>query len=237
MDVRGWVYVISNPAMPDLVKVGFSLKDPALRAQELDGTGIPHPYKVEYEALVVNPRLVEQRAHVALAQVHERKEWFRCSVGVAVSALRDIAGEGILIEKQEADIMSVNDFIEYKFVDGELNDIWKDTIIEFYKSDDPEKESLITITLKAYISEKEEKLPIDEAILFDDHFVPWKRDKHYREHVRSWIIEFACKKIKARQLEIEKMGRVADLYASESAKLARILRYAEGLFFDAMASA
>ena len=42
--MKGWVYVISNQAMPDLVKVGFSTKDPTLRASELNHTGSPHPY-------------------------------------------------------------------------------------------------------------------------------------------------------------------------------------------------
>ena len=88
MDVRGWVYVISNPAMPGLVKVGFSLKDPSLRAVELDGTGIPHPFNVEYEALVNSPREVEQRAHSILKHLHERKEWFRCAPSIAAEAIR-----------------------------------------------------------------------------------------------------------------------------------------------------
>jgi hypothetical protein len=35
MAIRGWVYVIFNEAMPDLVKVGYSTKDPNLRAEEL----------------------------------------------------------------------------------------------------------------------------------------------------------------------------------------------------------
>jgi hypothetical protein len=37
--MKGWVYIISNKAMPDLVKVGFSTKDPQLRAQEFDNAG------------------------------------------------------------------------------------------------------------------------------------------------------------------------------------------------------
>lgn len=34
--MRGWVYVISNPTIPGLVKIGFSTKDPLLRAEELN---------------------------------------------------------------------------------------------------------------------------------------------------------------------------------------------------------
>jgi hypothetical protein len=44
--MKGYVYVISNAAMPNYIKVGFSTKDPASRAQEL-GTGSPFSYQVE----------------------------------------------------------------------------------------------------------------------------------------------------------------------------------------------
>jgi hypothetical protein len=90
---------MSNPAMPNLVKVGFSLKDPALRAQELEGTGTPHPFKVEYEALVNGPREVEQAVHTLLADRHERKEWFRCSPECAVDAIKNTIRERIIIEQ------------------------------------------------------------------------------------------------------------------------------------------
>lgn len=86
--MRGWVYVMSNRSMPGLVKVGFSSKDPDLRAKELDHTGTPHPYVVDYEALVQDPYQVEQRAHKSLVQFSEGKEWFRCSVDQAIYALK-----------------------------------------------------------------------------------------------------------------------------------------------------
>lgn len=91
MSIRGWVYVISNPAMPGLVKVGFSTKDPALRARELDSAGFPHPFEVEVDFLVDNPRDVEQKAHKHLSDYREGKEWFRCDVDVAVKAIRTCA--------------------------------------------------------------------------------------------------------------------------------------------------
>lgn len=53
--MKGWVYIITNEAMPNLLKVGFSTKDPELRANELHTTGVPYRYVVEYEALVNEP--------------------------------------------------------------------------------------------------------------------------------------------------------------------------------------
>lgn len=41
VSIRGWVYVIDNPAMPDILKIGYSTKDPSLRAKELASRGFP----------------------------------------------------------------------------------------------------------------------------------------------------------------------------------------------------
>lgn len=98
--MRGWVYVITNEAMADIVKVGFSTKDPSLRAAELSTTGVPHPYRVVYDVLVEEPRDVEQRSHRELSQFRERKEWFRCHALVAVCAIRASTGPaGALLER------------------------------------------------------------------------------------------------------------------------------------------
>lgn len=93
MLVRGWVYVMHNEAMPDLVKVGFTLKDPVLRAAELDHTGTPVAPKVVYEVFIDSPRDVEQGAHARLRSTHAGKEWFRCSPNEAISAIRDTISE------------------------------------------------------------------------------------------------------------------------------------------------
>ena len=95
--IRGWVYVITNAAMPNLVKVGFSLKDPNLRARKLNHTGAPHPYTVEYDVLVRDPRFVEQQAHARLSSKLEAKEWFRCTVAEAVEAVLEVAGSRVLL--------------------------------------------------------------------------------------------------------------------------------------------
>lgn len=89
MSIRGWVYVLTNKSMPGLVKVGHSTKDPHLRARELDGTGLPHPFSVAFDVLVLNPRDVEFGVHRALNSFHERKEFFRVTVGGAIAAIHN----------------------------------------------------------------------------------------------------------------------------------------------------
>jgi T5orf172 domain-containing protein/rubredoxin len=98
--VRGWVYVLSNPAMPGLVKVGFSMQDPLKRAEELDHTGTPHAYQVDYDVLVENPADAERRLHETLSEYREAKEWFRCSVEFAARAIEEVVGETMIIAER-----------------------------------------------------------------------------------------------------------------------------------------
>jgi hypothetical protein len=91
MKVRGWVYVISNPSMPGLLKVGYSRKDPLIRARELSSTGCPQPYRVEYDLLVVAPQKVEQETHQRLSSKRDGKEWFRCSLAEAITAINAVS--------------------------------------------------------------------------------------------------------------------------------------------------
>lgn len=89
--IRGWVYVLSNKAMPDIIKIGYSTKDPSLRADELAGTGLPHAFVVEYDALIIEPRDVEQQVHQQLREFHEGKEFFRIAVRQAIECIRQVA--------------------------------------------------------------------------------------------------------------------------------------------------
>ena len=93
--MRGWVYIIWNKSLKDILKIGFSTKDPVLRASDFNGTGLPYDYEVLYDALVNNPRDVEQRVHKKLSSFRENREWFRVDVTTAINTIRDIAGEVI----------------------------------------------------------------------------------------------------------------------------------------------
>ena len=104
--IRGFVYVVTNESMPGLVKVGYSAQDPMLRAAELNNTGSPFPYVVDYEALVNDPYEVEQQVHQSLADVRvvarssrgEGVEWFRCSSTEAAGAIKAVAGDTLHYE-------------------------------------------------------------------------------------------------------------------------------------------
>jgi hypothetical protein len=104
MAIRGWVYVLTNRAMPGLVKIGYSTKDPALRARELEGTGQPHPFVLVFDVVVFDPRDVEQEVHRLLAGCHEAKEFFRTSPAYAIDTIRSAImtlGKAPLLESFE----------------------------------------------------------------------------------------------------------------------------------------
>jgi hypothetical protein len=103
--MKGWVYIITNRAMPNLLKVGFSTKDPESRANELHTTGVPHRYVVECDVLVNEPRDLEQKAHVLSKAYHEDKEWFRCDITTAIIAIRQATNGSIIHESNKDDLI------------------------------------------------------------------------------------------------------------------------------------
>ena len=89
--MAGWVYILSNPAMPGLLKIGYTDRDPFARAKEIgQATGVPFDFVVEYQAYVSHPYELEQKTHQLLNnhRVNNNREFFRCSYEDAVEAIR-----------------------------------------------------------------------------------------------------------------------------------------------------
>lgn len=79
VDPIGWVYIMSHPDMPDLLKIGKSSKDPERgRLRELsDVTGVPRRFELEYAALVACDDLVESSLHHKFQNDRYGKEFFK----------------------------------------------------------------------------------------------------------------------------------------------------------------
>ena len=92
---KGFVYVLSNPSMPGLVKIGFTVKVPSERATELGTTGVPTPFDVEFYCLVEDPYMLEKKVHEALASMRQSsdREFFRASVSEAIRAITHLTME------------------------------------------------------------------------------------------------------------------------------------------------
>jgi hypothetical protein len=86
-EYRGFLYILSNVAMPGLVKVGISSGQPLERAKELSRhTGVPTPFVVEcFFPIYEDLRSVESKVHKGLDVFRENssREFFRLPVEIA----------------------------------------------------------------------------------------------------------------------------------------------------------
>ena len=92
IDKEGWVYILTNEAMPGLVKIGWTMQDPAIHAEELsDSTAVPIPYVVNYKALVLDPKQIEQEVYGKLdsKRLDDKREFFKCEPFEAIRSIRD----------------------------------------------------------------------------------------------------------------------------------------------------
>lgn len=99
------VYVLSNPAMPGLVKIGqTSAEDAAIRIGQLYTTGVPFPFKLEFAAKVSNPEEVERALHVAFAphRPNPKREFFQIEPDQAIAILKLLHTEEVTTELSQA---------------------------------------------------------------------------------------------------------------------------------------
>ena len=96
--MQGIVYVLSNPAMPGLVKIGMTeWEDYGDRLAELYATGVPYPFHCELAYLVDDPRDVEGTLHAefADARVNPDREFFEIEVEEVRETLTKMEGANI----------------------------------------------------------------------------------------------------------------------------------------------
>lgn len=85
------VYLLTNPAMPGLVKIGRTAQDTAqARLDQLYTTGVPVPFELVFACRVEDAVRVEQALHIAFApqRVNARREFFRIEPEQALAILR-----------------------------------------------------------------------------------------------------------------------------------------------------
>jgi len=97
----GFIYIMSNPAHPDLLKIGQTSKDPLVRRKDLSTTGVPEEFVIEYQALVSDYRRQEKYIHQRLNKVRHssRKEFFSISIPEAINTIREQCGDKIKYEE------------------------------------------------------------------------------------------------------------------------------------------
>jgi hypothetical protein len=89
----GKIYILINPSMPNLVKIGKTTRAPEERAAELSGTtGIPTKFFVAYEVTVFDCDSVERDIHNRLSdfRVNEDREFFNIPLKTAIQLVEEI---------------------------------------------------------------------------------------------------------------------------------------------------
>ena len=90
--VAGFLYVLANPSMPGLLKVGRTDRDPSVRSTELSGaTGIPSPFLVVHHQAVSDSHAAEKWAHAELdargLRTARNREFFRAPLDTVVEVV------------------------------------------------------------------------------------------------------------------------------------------------------
>lgn len=91
-DSFGYVYVMINPSLPDVVKIGKTTREPCERAKELSSaTGVPTPFILVYSKPFADCHFAEKVIHGYFekkgARVNGNREFFRVSTMEAIDLI------------------------------------------------------------------------------------------------------------------------------------------------------
>jgi hypothetical protein len=106
---RGYVYILTNPAFPDRIKIGKTAKHPDARAGELSrGTAVPAPYEVLWHARVKNYSEVERLVQMELLPFRTRgdREFYMVAAENAVAVASRVAAPYTCNDQAEVGVSS-----------------------------------------------------------------------------------------------------------------------------------
>lgn len=95
------VYLLSNPAMPGLVKIGYTNQEDAnSRIAQLYTTGVPVPFEIKFVCRVENAEEVEKALHLAFGpnRINSKREFFRIEPEQVIAILKLLHKEDITSE-------------------------------------------------------------------------------------------------------------------------------------------
>ncbi len=105
----GIIYILSNPAMPGIIKIGKTTQeDVKTRMQQLYQTGVPLPFECVYAASVNNIDDVEKALHVAFNpnRLNPKREFFEIEAIQAIAIIKLLQIENVSQQvEQEAEVI------------------------------------------------------------------------------------------------------------------------------------
>jgi len=95
---EGIVYILTNPAMPGLVKIGMTTRlEVEIRMSELYSTGVPVPFQCSFAGRVIDVKKVEKAFHKAFGpyRINPNREFFEIEDEQAIGLLELICVEDV----------------------------------------------------------------------------------------------------------------------------------------------
>ena len=125
---KGFIYILSNPSMTNLYKVGLTTNSVRQRIQELNSTGVPRSFRLEKKYEIGEDKLlsVERLTHKKLTAkgLHHGKEFFHGPIHLIEAEVEDsifeIAGEtatelvGLALQRKIANDKKIQDEREFE---------------------------------------------------------------------------------------------------------------------------
>ncbi|MFJ3825414.1 GIY-YIG nuclease family protein [Streptomyces nodosus] len=102
---RGVIYILVNPVIPGVVKIGRTARKVTERVREISRpTGVPVNYEVIYDQLVSDAHGAEKEIHSLLrpGRINEQKEFFQISAREAIRVVQEVANRYPVNEAQES---------------------------------------------------------------------------------------------------------------------------------------
>ena len=87
--IQGIIYILTNPAMPGIVKIGKTSREIETRLSELYSTGVPVPFECVFAGKVSDIDKVEKAFHLAFApyRINPKREFFHIEAEQAIAML------------------------------------------------------------------------------------------------------------------------------------------------------
>ena len=125
---KGYIYILSNPSMPNIYKVGLTTNSIKQRIQELNSTGVPKSFELvkKYEIAESKLLAVERYAHqkLKLNELHHGKEFFEGPIELIKVAVEDsifeLTGEtatdlvGLALQRKNANDKRIQEEREFE---------------------------------------------------------------------------------------------------------------------------
>jgi len=114
------IYLLSNKAMPGLLKIGLTTNSPRARAKELYSTGVPLQFELEkyWSVPPAELRRAERDIHKLLSayRINKKREFFLIETDLAIKSVNEYVRQKGFRTAQSSDTLSPIDKLVFVLV-------------------------------------------------------------------------------------------------------------------------